>query len=361
MKFVDEFRDPDLARSLVKAVRSAAAGSDRITLMEVCGTHTMSIFRHGIRSLLPGNIRLLSGPGCPVCVTPSSYLDLAVLYAREPDTIITTFGDMMRVPGSETSLEREKALGRDVRVVLSTLDALEIAKNNPGSTVIFLGIGFETTTPTVAASISEAKRLGVANFTVFSAHKLVPPAMDAVMNTDGVDVNGFICPAHVSAIIGTRPYEPIARKYRIPCVVTGFEPLDILQGVLMLARQIRNGEHRVETQYRRVVDQDGNQAATALTETVFEPCDSDWRGIGAIPSSGLAIRERFGEFDITRRLPLIAPEPAPSRGCRCGDILRGLIVPPECPLFGDRCTPENPVGACMVSKGTCAAFYKYGG
>jgi hydrogenase expression/formation protein HypD len=357
MKYVDEFRNPQIAERLVTEIQSEVGRLGRVTLMEVCGTHTMSIFRYGIRSLLPGNIRLLSGPGCPVCVTPKDFLDCAIGYGRQPGVTLATFGDMMRVPGSHSSLEREKAAGADVRIVYSAMDALEMAACLPDRTVVFLGVGFETTAPTIAASIAEAQRRGLENYAVLSGHKLVPPAMEALTNNLELSLDGFICPPHVSAIIGTRGYEVLG----VPCVVTGFEPLDILQGVLMLVRQFKKAESRVEIQYRRVVTAEGNPAAVRLMEEIFEPRDSEWRGLGRIAESGLAIRAAYRQFDMRHRMPLDVAPPVEDRGCRCGDVLRGLIRPPQCRLFGKQCTPEDPVGACMVSsEGTCAAYFKYG-
>lgn len=362
MKYIDEFRDPQLAGPLLEEIRREVATLGDVTLMEVCGTHTVSIFRHGIRGLLPSNVKLLSGPGCPVCVTPNHYLDKAIACGRLPGVILATFGDMMRVPGSSSTLEREKAMGQDVRVVYSAMDALEIAVRNRDATVVFLGVGFETTAPTIAVSMMEAKRRGVTNFTVLSGHKLVPPAMEILVSGAGPALDGFICPPHVSAIIGTRPYEPLASDHHIPCVITGFEPLDILEGILMLVRQIRRGRHLVEIQYRRVVTPEGNRAAMAILEEVFELQDDLWRGIGTIPGSGLRIREAYAELDAGRRMDVVVKPAREERGCRCGEVLRGVLAPPECGLFGGRCAPEHPVGACMVSsEGTCAAYYKYGG
>jgi hydrogenase expression/formation protein HypD len=362
LRYMDEFRDPRLAGRLLEEISREAAPLGEITLMEVCGTHTVSIFRHGIRGLLPPQIRLLSGPGCPVCVTPVRYLDTAIAYGRMPSVILATFGDMMRVPGSRSTLEREKAAGRDVRVVYSAMDALELAVRNREATVVFLGVGFETTAPTIAASIMEARRRGVSNFTVLSGHKLVPPAMEALVKGGGPALDGFICPPHVSAVIGTGPYEPLARDHHVPCVITGFEPLDILEGILMLVRQIRRAEHRVEIQYRRVVTPAGNPAAVEIMQEVFEAEEGIWRGIGSIPQSGLGIREPYKELDVTRRMEVVVEAPQEDKGCRCGEVLRGLLRPPECGLFGRSCAPDHPVGACMVSsEGTCAAYYKYGG
>jgi hydrogenase expression/formation protein HypD len=329
--------------------------------MEVCGTHTMAIYQHGIRSLLPESIRLISGPGCPVCVTPVDYVDHAVTLARRPGTIVATFGDMVRVPGSSSSLLQEKARGADVRVVYSPLDAVALAQKNAEQAVVFLGVGFETTAPTIAGSIIEAKRRGVTNFFVLGAHKTIPGPMAILADDPELQVDGYLCPAHVSAIIGAEAYEPLARDHRVPCVVTGFEPLDMLQGVAMLARQIVAGEAKVEIQYSRIVKKEGNAKARAILYEVFEPCDARWRGIGVIPGSGLGIREKYAAFDAARQLPVVVEEPREHQGCLCGEILKGKVTPKECPLFRQACTPESPVGACMVSsEGTCAAEYKYG-
>jgi hydrogenase expression/formation protein HypD len=362
MKYTTEFRNPAVAQKLLASIRRAVAGfSGAMTLMEVCGTHTMAIYQHGIRSLLPESIRLISGPGCPVCVTPVDYVDHAVALARRPGTIVATFGDMVRVPGSSSSLLHEKARGADVRVVYSPLDAVALAQKNPAQTVVFLGVGFETTTPTIAGSIIEAKRRGVANYFVLGAHKTIPGPMAILADDPELKVDGYLCPAHVSAIIGAEAYEPLARDHQVPCVVTGFEPLDMLQGVAMLARQVVAGEAKVEVQYSRIVKKEGNAKARAILYEVFEPCDARWRGIGVIPGSGLGIREEYAAFDAARQLPVIVEEPREHQGCLCGEILKGKVTPKECPLFRKACTPENPVGACMVSsEGTCAAEYKYG-
>ncbi|BCR06580.1 hydrogenase expression/formation protein [Desulfuromonas versatilis] len=362
MKYSSEFRDPAVAKKLIEQIGEAVAGFDgQMTLMEVCGTHTMAIYQHGIRALLPKSIRLISGPGCPVCVTPVSYVDHAVALARRPGTLITTFGDMVRVPGSSSSLQREKARGADVRIVYSPLDAVALAEKTPEKQIVFLGVGFETTTPTVAGAILEARRRGLSNFFALCANKTIPGPMAALAGDPELKVDGYICPAHVSAIIGAEAYRPLAEQLKVPCVVTGFEPLDMLQGVLMLARQIVAGEARVETQYSRIVKPGGNPKARAILEEVFEPCDTAWRGIGVIPQSGLKIRESYAAFDAERQLPVAVEEPREAKGCMCGEILKGKVTPTECPLFRQACTPENPIGACMVSsEGTCAAEYKYG-
>jgi len=330
-----------------------------MTFMEVCGTHTMAIARNGIRELLPENITLISGPGCPVCVTPNRTVDNAIALSRRPDVIVTTFGDMMKVPGSTSNLDREHARGGDVRIVASTLEALAIARKHPEKRVVFLGVGFETTAPTVAASLVEAKRQNIENYFVLSAHKVMPPAMESLSKGE-VKIDGYICPGHVSAIIGSRPYEFLSEKFGIGCVVAGFEPLDILQGILMLVEQMRSGKPKVEIQYSRVVKPDGNSTAQDVIYKVFESCDSEWRGIGSIPKSGLKIRDEFVSWDAEIQVPVDVEPTRKPKGCLCGQVLQGIVKPPECRHFGKSCTPGNPVGPCMVStEGTCAAYYKY--
>ncbi len=327
--------------------------------MEVCGTHTVNIFRNGIKKMLPTNVNLVSGPGCPVCVTPIRYIDEIIALSRESDFIITTFGDMIKVPGSTSTLEKEKANGSDIRVVYSTLDALEVARNNPSKKIVFMGVGFETTSPTIASAILKADEEKINNFFVLSVGKVIPPAMRALLESGEININGFICPGHVSTIIGSRPYNFIAIQYGIPCVVSGFEPLDILQAIFMLAKQIEEGRAEVEIQYKRVVKPEGNKIALEKVSRVFKVVDSEWRGIGKIPLSGLEIREEYEQFN-TRKFEVEIEETREPKGCRCGEVLRGVIIPPECPLFREACTPENPQGACMVStEGTCAAYYKY--
>ncbi len=362
MKYASEYRDPELAKALVAAITNEVKGySGTMTMMEVCGTHTMSIYHHGIRSLLPPQIRLISGPGCPVCVTPIGYVDQAVAYARQPNTIIATFGDMVRVPGSSSSLLREQAGGAQVKIVYSPLDAVALAEKNPEKTIIFLGVGFETTTPTVAGSIVAAKERGLKNYFVLGAHKTIPTPMAVLTSDPELKVDGYICPAHVSTVIGSNAYLPLAEQHNVPCVVTGFEPLDMLRGIQLLARQIVAGEARVENEYSRIVNPDGNKKAQALLAEVFEPSDTPWRGIGVIPDSGLKIRDAYAAFDAERQLPVEVEEPKEHQGCLCGEILKGKVAPKDCPLFRKGCTPENPIGACMVSsEGTCAAEYKYG-
>jgi hydrogenase expression/formation protein HypD len=358
MEYVDEYRDPGRIQHLVSNIRKISRKP--VKLMEVCGTHTVTIFRNGIRDLLPDHVTLISGPGCPVCVTPIEGIDRTIALAQEHEITIATFGDLVRVPGSETTLLEQRAEGTDVRVVYSAYDAFLMAQRNKSRHVVFLGVGFETTAPTIAAVIQRAKEAGIDNLTVLSMHKVLPPALKALVNTPGLEINGFICPGHVSTIIGTDPYVPIARDFGVPCVIAGFEPLDVLQAIGLLVRQIERGEARVENQYRRAVSPQGNPRARALLEDVFEPCDSVWRGFGSLPGSGLKFSPNYGYFDAERRFDIRPVDGREPPGCLCGDILRGLKRPPDCPLFRTACSPESPVGACMVSsEGTCAAYYKY--
>lgn len=358
MRFIDEYRDAELGKRLVERIHRRS--TKPVRLMEFCGGHTVTIFRHGIRQLLPPTIEMLSGPGCPVCVTATADLDKALALARLPDLIITTFGDMLKVPGSYSSLQQAKAEGSDVRIVYSTQDALEIARVNPSKSVVFLGIGFETTAPTVAASILEAEQKGISNYYVLSLHKLCPPVIKTLLDSGEVSLDGIVCPGHVSAIIGSRPYDFVPRDYGIACVISGFEPLDILLCIDMLVAQIENKEPRVEIAYRRGVKPDGNQRALEVMAQVFEPCKANWRGIGAIPQSGLAIREEYRRFDAEHAFKIEVEPPHEPEGCLCGDILRGVRTPLDCGLFRQACRPEHPVGPCMVSsEGTCSAYYHY--
>lgn len=359
---LSRLRSGKTCRKLSSELRRTAAPAPGMCFMEVCGTHTHSFFRHGLNSMLPENVRLISGPGCPVCVTPAGYIDKAVYYSRRDDVIIATFGDMFRVPGSTSSLEKEKAAGADIRIVYSPLESLDFAEQNKGKKVIFLAIGFETTIPAVTATLLEADRKrNVSNWFVLSGHKVIPPAMKALVSTGDLKIDGFMCPGHVSAIIGSRPYEFIARDFGIPCVITGFEPADMLQGILMLVRQKVRGGARVSIQYSRTVREEGNPRAISMMEDVYETCTSEWRGVGAIPGSGLKLREKYGRYDIENVLEITGIEPEKeAKGCICGEVLKGIRIPPDCRLFGRSCTPETPVGACMVSsEGTCSAYYKY--
>ena len=352
------FRDPALARGLVQAIGELAPES--ATLMEVCGTHTVAIARNGIRGLMPEGVRLASGPGCPVCVTSNHDIDKVIALARVPEVTIATFGDMTRVPGSTSSLLAEQAAGRSVEIVYSPLDALKLAADNPNRQIVFVGVGFETTTPLVAIAIKRAKEAGLKNFSVYGAHKNMPGALDVIVADPQLKVSALILPGHVSTIIGAKPYRFLAEKYGIPGVITGFEPVDVLQGIAMLMRQLHEGRAEIEIAYARGVMPEGNPVALAAIDEVFETCSATWRGLGEIPGSGYRIREEFAEFDAMRRFQ---PEVEPVRehaGCRCGDVLRGIMAPSDCPLFRKVCTPENPVGPCMVSsEGSCAAYFRY--
>jgi hydrogenase expression/formation protein HypD len=334
-----------------------------VSLMEVCGTHTMAICRHGLRARLPKNLRLISGPGCPACVTPCDQIDAAVAMSAEPGVTLVTFGDMLRVPGSTSSLERERADGRDIRVVYSPLDGLNMATEEPDRLFVFLGIGFETTSPLVAATLVRAAELHARNFLLIPAFKLVPPAMAALVRGKETKIDGFLCPGHVSAIIGSAPYEEISSAMGVPCVITGFEALDILEGIAMSLEQIAGGRSQVEIQYSRAVPQNGNPEAMKLAASVFRPCDSQWRGIGFIPNSGLELNEEFAAFNARGRIEVeIRGAPDLQEGCSCGEVMTGLLTPFECPLFGSACDPSHPIGPCMVSsEGACAAYHRYGG
>lgn len=359
MKFLDEYRDGALAREILSEIRRISRKP--VKLMEVCGTHTVAIFRHGIRDVLPDNITLISGPGCPVCVTPNKHIDEALELCRRPDVVLTTFGDMMKVPGSKSSLAVEKAAGDDIRIVYSTTDAVEIAKANPGKNVIFFSIGFETTSPTVAAAVLRAEAAGLTNFFIIGAQKLIPQAIRTLIAEDRLGLNGFILPGHVSAMIGLEPYNFMADEYKIPAVVIGFEPVDILQGIYMLVKQIEEGKAQVEIQYSRGVPAGGNPHAMAVLFKVFEVGDALWRGIGVIPGTGLKLRAEYAKYDAVQQFGIDVAVDREQPGCKCGEVLRGIKTPLECGLYGRACLPEHPVGPCMVSaEGTCAAYYKYG-
>lgn len=360
LDYIQEYRDRDLAGKLVAGIKAALTRPVR--LMEVCGTHTMAIFRHGIRSVLPGEVTLLTGPGCPVCVTSQRDIDIFVELAMDDTRIVTTFGDLIRVPGTRSSLGREKATGRDVRIVYSVFDAVEIAAANPDREVVFCAVGFETTTPTVAASVLMAQQRGLTNFSIHSAHKLTPPALGALMETEGVDIDGFILPGHVSVITGTEAYKPVFDRYQVPSVIAGFEPVDILKAVLMLVRQVASGTPALENGYPRAVAPQGNPKARQIMDQVFQVCDASWRGIGRIPGSGMELRGEFEAFDAARKFSIIGSDAGEPKGCACGEILMGLKTPEQCRLYKKACTPADPVGPCMVSsEGACAAFYRYNG
>jgi len=350
MKFATEFRNSDMAKGLIARIARTATRPARF--MEFCGGHTVAIFRYGIRQVLPKTIEMVSGPGCPVCVTATPDIDKMLALAEMPGVIITTFGDMVKVPGSRSSLQKARAGGADVRMVYSTLDALKIAQDNPAKSVVFLGIGFETTAPTVAASVVQAEEQDIGNYYVLSQHKLCPPVIRAILNAGEVKLDGLICPGHVSAITGSRAWEFIAKEYHIPCVVSGFEPLDILQCVAMLTNQVEHGEAKVEIAYRRGV---------ALMDRVFEACPANWRGIGTVPASGLKLRPEYSRHDAEAKFEIRVEPAIEPKGCLCGEVLRGVKTPLDCHLFRKVCTPESPVGPCMVSsEGSCSAYYLYG-
>ncbi len=359
MKYIDEFRDAALARNLLARIH--ARSTQTVRLMEFCGGHTHAIMRYGLRSLLPSTVDLRSGPGCPVCVTANVDLDRAIALAKVPDLILTTFGDMVRVPGSTQSLQDARASGADVRMVYSTLDALQIARDNPTRPVVFLGIGFETTAPTIAAAILQAEAEGIGNFSVLSLHKLTPPATRAILDAGAVSLNGIIGPGHVTTIIGADAWGFLPADYGVPVAIAGFEPLDILRAVADLVDMFEDERPSVSNSYARAVTGQGNLAALDVMDRVFEVCAADWRGLGKVPASGLRIRRGFAEFDAARLFDI---DPGPTRehkGCLCGDVLRGTISPPECPLFSTACTPARPIGPCMVSaEGACAAYYQFG-
>lgn len=359
MKYIDEFRDPALARKLLARIENHSA--QPVRLMEFCGGHTHAIMRYGLRTLLPDTVDLRSGPGCPVCVTANADLDQAIALAQVPDLILTTFGDMVRVPASTQSLQDAKAGGADVRMVYSTLDALDIARENPTRPVIFLGVGFETTAPTIAAAILQAAAEGLKNFSVLSLHKLTPPATRAILDSGEIALNGIIGPGHVTTIIGASAWEFLPVDYGMPVAVAGFEPLDILRAVADLVDMIEDGQPGVANSYARSVSWQGNPAAMDILDQVFEVSTAEWRGLGMVPASGLSLRSKFAQFDAAR---LFEVDPGPTvehKGCLCGDVLRGTVTPPECPLFGKACTPTRPFGPCMVSgEGACAAYYQFG-
>ncbi|MFH1038357.1 MAG: hydrogenase formation protein HypD [PVC group bacterium] len=360
MKLLDSFYDPVLARKLAGDI-GRIAGDRRFNLMEVCGTHTVSIFRSGLRSLLPPSLRLLSGPGCPVCVTPREIIDEIIIRSRQPGTVIATFGDMLNVPGAESTLRKEKSRGADVRMIYSPLEGLRLARENPGKKVIFLAIGFETTIPSAAAAVLEAEKSGIGNFFVLPAGRLIPPAMEFLLSGDDVKIDGFLCPGHVSVIIGTKPYRKIAERFHTPCVIAGFEPLDILAAIRELLVMITGGAGGVRNLYPRAVREEGNPRARKVMETVFQVTDAQWRGLGIIPASGISLRPAFGKHDAGWLEPVELPAAPPDSRCICGRILRGAAVPVDCPVFGTGCIPSSPLGPCMVSsEGTCAAWFRYG-
>ncbi|MHB1710733.1 MAG: hydrogenase formation protein HypD [Acidimicrobiales bacterium] len=361
MRFVDEYRDPTAARALVSRI-TELAGDDQFKFMEVCGGHTHTIYRHGIENMLPASVELVHGPGCPVCVIPMGRVDDAISIAKEPGVIFTSFGDMMRVPGGKGNLLKAKAEGADVRFVYSPLDALRIAIENPGRKVVFFAVGFETTAPSTAITLLQARSREVGNFSVFSNHVTIVPPIKAILESPDLRLSGFLGPGHVSTVVGQRPYRFVPEQYGKPLVTAGFEPLDILQSIAMLLTQIRDGRCEVENQYGRVVREEGNPRALAILDEVFELRPHfEWRGLGFISQSALKLRPEFETFDAELRYEVPGVRVADPKACQCGEVLKGVIKPWECKVFGTACTPETPIGTCMVSsEGACAAYYNFG-
>ncbi len=360
MKYIDEYRQSDIAYKLAEQI--ARMTSEPLKIMEVCGGHTHTIFKFGIEDLLPDNITMIHGPGCPVCVIPLGRVDDSISIALQPDVIFTTFGDMMRVPGSKTNLIDAKARGADVRMVYSPLDALKIAKKNPDRQVVFLALGFETTAPSTAMTVLQAAKDEVENFSVFCNHIMIVPALKALLDSPDLKLEGFVGPGHVSTVIGTRPYEFVARDYGKPVAVSGFEPLDMLQSIQMVVKQVVEGRAEVENQYGRCVSRNGNQKALEVLTEVFEPRDYfEWRGLGSIAHSGMRLKGKYAAFDAELKFNVPGLKIADPKACQCGEILKGVKKPWECKVFGTACTPETPIGSCMVSsEGACAAYYNYG-
>jgi hydrogenase expression/formation protein HypD len=359
VKYVDEFRDHALAQKLLAEIRRTVTRD--WVVMEVCGGQTHSIVRYGIDRLLPETVELVHGPGCPVCVTSLELVDRAHALARRPDVVFCSFGDMLRVPGSAADLFQIKAQGGDVRVVYSPLDCLKLARANPAKQVVFFAIGFETTAPANAMSVWQARALGIENYSMLVSHVTVPPAMTAILDSPGNRVQAFLGAGHVCAVMGWTEYEPLAARYHVPIVVTGFEPLDLLEGILAAVRQLEEGRAEVENRYSRAVGREGNPEARAMLARVFEPCDRAWRGIGVIPASGYRLREEFAAYDAARRFPLDGITPREPAACIAGLVLQGACKPVDCPAFGSTCNPQTPLGATMVSsEGACAAYYNYG-
>lgn len=363
MKYVDEFREPQKAEALLYEIEKLCQIIAKpIKIMEVCGGHTHSIFKYGIEEVLPDAIELIHGPGCPVCVMPKGRLDDALAISQNPHVIFTTFGDAMRVPGSTTNLLQAKAQGADIRMVYSPLDSLQIARENPDKEIVFFALGFETTAPSTAFTILQAASAKIHNFSMFSNHVLVIPALEALLDNPDLQLDGFIGPGHVSMVIGTEPYQFISQQYHKPIVVSGFEPLDIFQSIWMLLQQLVENRCEVENQYNRIVEKEGNKIAIEAINEVFAVRENfDWRGLGEIPNSGLKIRTKYAQFDAELKFTIPNLKVADHKACKCGEILKGVLKPWECKVFGTACTPETPIGTCMVSsEGACAAYYKYG-
>jgi hydrogenase expression/formation protein HypD len=361
LRFVDEYRRPELIRALVKEIERSA-GNQRLKIMEVCGGHTHAIYRHGIEDLLPASIDLVHGPGCPVCVIPMGRIDDAIAIARQPDVIFTTFGDMMRVPSSTGSLLNAKAEGADIRFVYSPLDALKLARQHPDRPVVFFAIGFETTAPSTAATLLRARAELIRNFFVFCNHVTIVPAIKAILDSPGMELRGFIGPGHVSTIIGLRPFDFVPQRYGLPLVISGFEPVDILQSIVMILRQRESGRAVIENQYARVVRPEGNVGAlAAIRQTMEMRPYFEWRGLGFISHSGLKLRPEFADWDAEVRFTVPGVRVTDPKACQCGEVLKGVLKPWECRVFGTACTPERPIGTCMVSpEGACAAYFTYG-
>jgi hydrogenase expression/formation protein HypD len=359
VKHLDEYRDPELARTLLAALRREMTRP--WTVMEVCGGQTHSLLRSGIDRLLPDGLRLLHGPGCPVCVTPLELIDRAVAIAARPEVIFCSFGDMLRVPGSAQDLLRVRAAGGDVRAVYSPLDAVRLARENPTREVVFFAVGFETTAPVTALAAWQARQLGLKNFSLLTAHVLVPPAMEAILAAEGNQVQAFLAAGHVCTVVGFEDYHELAARFRAPIVVTGFEPVDLLEGILLAVRQLEAGRHEVENPYARAVRRGGNARAREVVAEVYEVCDRAWRGLGVLPRSGLRLAPPYRAFDAGERFPVALGQVDEPAECRAGEVLQGRLRPDECPAFGVRCTPEHPLGAPMVSaEGACAAYHRYG-
>ena len=358
MKYLSEFRDPELAEQYLAEIK--AITTQPWTIMEVCGGQTHSLVKNGLLNMLGDNIRMVHGPGCPVCVTPLNLIDKAIFLAEERDVILCSFGDMLRVPGSKKSLLQSKAKGADVRIMYSPLDAVKLAKENPDKEVVFFAVGFETTAPANALSVIQAEQLGLKNYSILTSHVLVPPAMEAVLNDDQNVIQAFLAAGHVCTIMGISEYYPIVEKYKVPIVVTGFEPIDLLQGILMVVRQLEKSEYKLENQYSRVVKAEGNKEAIKLLKKVFEIEDREWRGIGTIPSSGFELQNDYRLYDANLKFDIQIDKAEESKECMAGQVLKGLIKPRECPQFGKKCTPTSPLGAPMVSsEGACAAYYHF--
>jgi len=358
MKYVDEYRDPRLTERLLEAIRRVVTRP--WTIMEVCGGQTHTLVRSGLERLLPDGLRLVHGPGCPVCVTPLEQIDRALAIAAQPEVIFCSFGDMLRVPGSSTDLLRVRAAGGDVRTVYSPLDAVRVAREHPDRQVVFFAVGFETTTPATALAVSQARRLGLSNFSMLVAHVLVPPAMEAILTAPANQVQGFLAAGHVCTVMGYEDYVALAARHRVPIVVTGFEPVDLAEGILLAVRQLEAGRYAVDNQYVRAVRREGNRAAQQIVAEVYEICDRPWRGLGVLPRSGLRLSAAYAEFDAERRFACTAITAVESPECRSGEVLQGRLRPDQCAAFGRRCTPEHPLGAPMVSsEGACAAYWKY--